>query len=81
MMDAGSAIAARFKLHVRCDNCVRDVAQILEVPMADEAPTSIDDLLESAFLERQRFVCVHCDNPIGIIASIVKLREREVINA
>ena len=73
MSENGEGIAARFKLHIRCENCVHDTARVLEVPDAEDAPTSIDDLLESAYLARQRFVCIHCDNPIGLIASIMQL--------
>ncbi|WP_428031525.1 hypothetical protein [Ancylobacter sp.] len=54
---------------------------ILDVPAVDDAPTDIDDLLESAFLQRQRFVCASCDMPIGLIAGVAKLKIPEVAHA
>lgn len=81
MNEIGEGIAARFKLHIRCENCVHDTARVLDIPVDDDAPTTIDELLESAFLARQRFVCIHCDNPIGLIASIKQVWDREPIHA
>lgn len=67
-------IAARFRLHLRCEQCVTECKRILDVPLADDAPTDIEDLLESAFLQRQSFVCSVCECPIGVIAAVAKLR-------
>jgi hypothetical protein len=73
--EGGGRIIARFKVHVRCDNCLRDDSHVLDVPDADEAPTSVDDLAESAFLERQRFTCSRCEYPIGLVTGIAQIRE------
>lgn len=54
---------------------------VLDVPDVDEAPTDIEALLESAFLQRQQFVCPKCDNPIGQIAGIAQLRVPEAEHA
>ena len=50
-------IVARFKLHLRCDNCAREVAKVIEVPDVEDAPRDVEELLESEFLRRQ---FVHC---------------------
>lgn len=73
--EGGGRIIARFKVHVRCDNCLRDASRVLEVPDAEEAPTSVADLVESAFLERQRFTCSRCEYPISLVTGIAQIRE------
>lgn len=67
-------IRARFRIHVRCENCTKEASSILDVPNVEDAPGDIEELLDSAFLAQQRFVCRGCETPIGIIAGIAKLR-------
>ncbi|MCS0497897.1 hypothetical protein NVS89_22660 [Ancylobacter sp. MQZ15Z-1] len=74
-------LAARFRLDLRCEHCVAESQFFVDVPRVDDAPTGIDELLESAFLERQRFVCSSCANPIGLIAGVVQLRLPEACDA
>ncbi|MBS9476202.1 hypothetical protein [Ancylobacter radicis] len=75
MQSNGSGVvAARFRLHLRCEQCVTECKRILDVPRADDAPTDIEELLESAFLRRQNFICGVCESPIGVIAAVAKLR-------
>lgn len=66
-------VAARFKLHLQCENCRRNTARVLNVPAADDAPRDIDELLESAFLQAQRFTCAQCESAIGTIVGINRL--------
>lgn len=75
----GMGLAARFRLRLRCESCVRESQVVLDVPAVEDAPTDIDELLESAFLERQRFMCPECEGLIGSIASIAKLRLPEAV--
>lgn len=51
---------ARFKLHVRCRGCKKVSGHRLSVPDADDAPRDVDELLASAFLQRQRLKCTQC---------------------
>lgn len=68
-------IAARFRLKVRCFNCKLDTAHTIDVPVADDAPDGIDELLDSQLLRDQRFVCRSCDNAIGVIVGVTQDRE------
>ncbi|SMC41327.1 hypothetical protein SAMN06297251_10298 [Fulvimarina manganoxydans] len=70
MSDDTRIIAARFTLFVRCANCLRDTKRCLEVPQADDAPSDIDELLDSAYLAGQRFACTQCDSSIATIVGI-----------
>lgn len=74
----GAAIRARFRLHLRCDNCIKESIRTLDVPEADDAPCDIDELLDSAFLQSQRFSCDACETPIALIAGIRQIRLREL---
>ncbi len=53
---------ACFRLHVRCGNCKRVTAHNLSVPNVEDAPREVDELLASAFLERQRMSCSQCQS-------------------
>lgn len=68
--------AARFKMKVRCHSCRKLTAHILNVPDHDEAPRDVDELMSSAFLQRQRFGCEHCDSFIGKIISANQVEVR-----
>lgn len=62
--------AAPFTLHIRCENCMRDSAKVVEVPCGDHAPRDPDELMDSAFLESIPFRCRHCDSVIGRLTAI-----------
>lgn len=70
-------LAARFKLHLQCENCRRNSAHVLDVPEADEAPRDIDELLESAFLQAQVFLCTVCESAIGTIVGVNRVELEE----
>lgn len=76
--EARSRIATRFKLHIRCENCVRDYALLLDVPDVEDAPTTVDELIESEFLARQRFTCHVCESAIGNLIGVTTFRRRKV---
>ena len=63
-----------FKVYVRCPNCQKDYGCKLEPPEADDAPADIDELLESNFLQSQRFECRGCGSVIGAITGVKLLR-------
>lgn len=72
---ADGPVHARFRLNVVCQNCRRSYARNLAVPDAADAPGTIDDLVESAFLARQRFVCPKCESAIGLVTAIRQMGE------
>lgn len=59
-----------FRLFIRCENCLRETAKVLDVPPGDDAPEDADDLIESGFLSNLSFCCGHCDSPIGRLFAI-----------
>lgn len=65
-----ASLAARFRIYLKCENCRRPSSVLLDVPDVDDAPCSVDDLLESAFLQRQAFTCQVCESAIGTIVGI-----------
>ncbi|AZO77744.1 MULTISPECIES: hypothetical protein [unclassified Bosea (in: a-proteobacteria)] len=70
-------IAARFKLHLQCENCRRNTSHMLDVPEADDAPRDIEELLESAFLQAQSFFCAACESAIGTIVGVNRVELEE----
>lgn len=64
------ALAARFHIFLKCENCRRRSCRTLDVPDAEDAPTSVGELTESAFLARQVFSCEVCDSTIATIVGI-----------
>lgn len=68
---------ARFQLLQRCHNCERNQSRILDVPDVEDAPSDIDELMESAFLQSQRFKCRECEGFIGTIVAVKQWREAE----
>ena len=72
---ADGSVRARFRLNVVCQNCRRSYARNLAVPNAADAPDTIDDLVESAFLARQQFVCPKCESSIGLVTAIRQIGE------
>ena len=64
------ALAAQFNIFLKCENCRRRSCRNLDVPDVEDAPTSVDDLVESALLSRQVFKCDVCDSTIATIIGI-----------
>ena len=76
-MDCGSVeTGVRFQLHVRCEGCLRDSSPVLKVPASDDAPTDVDELLESAVLQQFRFECEDCGSAIAVLVGVNLLRKR-----
>lgn len=69
-MTDGMGYAAVFELGVRCHNCRKHHVSHLAIPDEEGAPTSVDELLESAFLTDIRFRCTRCDGSIGSIITV-----------
>lgn len=68
-----------FKVYVRCMNCQKDYGCRIEPPDADDAPVDIDELLESNFLQSQRFICQDCECPIGNVTGVKELRDDQLV--
>lgn len=77
-MPLPDGIVARFKLHYHCLNCEKNVFRDLDVPDVDEAPRDVGELLESAFFQRQRYVCSSCEGFIGKLVAVKKWRAEEI---
>ncbi|OCP05019.1 MULTISPECIES: hypothetical protein [unclassified Ensifer] len=63
-----------FALHIRCDNCLREVSRAIEVPAVDDAPCDADELAESGFMDTLGFRCRHCDCQIGRVIGVSQER-------
>jgi TPP-dependent indolepyruvate ferredoxin oxidoreductase alpha subunit len=70
-----------FKVYVRCANCQKDYGCRLVPPEAEDAPVDIDELLESRFLQEQRFHCRECECPIGTVTGVKVLEDETLVAA
>lgn len=61
---------ASFRIYVRCCDCLESGSVRLNVPAAEDAPTCVDELVESAALASLRFSCLKCEGVIGEIIGI-----------
>lgn len=68
-----------FRVYVRCANCKKDYGCRLEPPTAEDAPSDIDELLDSNFLREQRFLCSDCECPIATVIGVKQLAAGEVV--
>lgn len=57
--------AVQFTLHLRCDGCLKESVRIVDAPSADDAPTDVDELIESEFLAGMTYSCPRCECRIG----------------
>lgn len=78
MDDADAGIRASFKLHYRCHNCERAVFKRLDVPDVDDAPGDVEELLESAFLQLQRYLCGGCEGAISTLIAVTRWQAEEI---
>lgn len=72
-----AAIRASFKLHYRCHNCQQNVFKRLDSPDVDDAPYDVEDLLESALLQNQRYHCTVCEGAIGTLIGVTRWESEE----
>lgn len=69
-MTADVPLPTSFRVHIRCFNCKKDVRRTLTPEACDDSPTTVDELVESGLLDRQRFICRECDSPVGTIVAV-----------
>ena len=65
MQLAISEASRQFDLQIRCENCMRESERRVSVPDVEDAPTTVDELIESCFLANLRFCCPRCESAIG----------------
>lgn len=65
-----STIRARFTMRLRCHNCHHMTKRMVESPDLEDAPCTVEELLESAWLQRQNFGCSECENTIATLVSV-----------
>lgn len=65
----------KFELQIRCENCRRETARHVSVPDVDDAPSDVDELVESGFLASLRFSCVNCESAIGRLVGACRVLE------
>lgn len=70
MFDEVPTIRARFTMRLRCHNCKHVTQRMIESPDLEDAPCCAEELLESAWLQRQSFACGECENPIATLISV-----------
>lgn len=70
MLATAQEYKARFHLHLRCENCMRESMKAVDVPNVDDAPCDPEDLIDSAFLQSIPYSCRHCDGRIGRLFKI-----------
>lgn len=63
-------VRAVFTMRLRCHHCLQITCRELMSPDVEDAPSDVEELLESAWLRRQSFACGQCDNPIATLVSI-----------
>lgn len=74
---ATHGIAARFKVHARCLSCLRESTSTVDIPAVDDAPTTVEEFLESAALSTMRFQCAGCDSPIAAVVGVTTFRRSD----
>lgn len=60
----------RYRLMMRCWNCMKESARVIDFGDDEEAPADIGELVESAAFGRIRYRCTNCDSAIGTVISV-----------
>lgn len=61
---------APYRLHIRCEGCLRESSQVLEVPEEVDLPNDQDELVDGGYLNNIPFSCPHCESLIGKLFAI-----------
>lgn len=67
-----------FAVFMKCENCLLPHEHRLSVPIEEDAPSTIDELLESTALQSIPFKCRRCESTI---AKIVAVKQPENVDA
>ncbi|MBX5190162.1 hypothetical protein HJB86_14725 [Rhizobium sp. NZLR3b] len=58
------------RLHIRCENCLRESSKVLEVPTDAYVPNDMCELAQEGYLDSVPFFCAHCESSIGKLFAI-----------
>lgn len=70
------AAPRRFRLLMRCHNCRKETPKVIDFGDDEDAPSDVDELLESAALSRIRYQCSECESAIGTIIGVSQSKGR-----
>jgi hypothetical protein len=59
-----------FVVYLKCDCCLRVQAHNLRVPIEEDAPSTVEELIDSAALRNIRFSCPDCDSSIATTVAV-----------
>ena len=68
---------SQLRLHIRCENCLRESSKVLDIPLGIDMPRDAYDLEESGLLGSVRFFCTPCESTIGQLFGISEVRSYE----
>lgn len=58
------------RLHIRCENCLRESSTVMEVPPDAYVPNDMYELAQQGYLDNIPFFCAHCESSIGKLFAI-----------
>lgn len=58
------------RLHIRCENCLRESSMVLDAPLGQVLPSDPCELAEEGYLNNVPFYCGYCDSSIGRLFAI-----------
>ena len=68
----------RYRLLMRCHNCMRESAKVIDFGDDEDAPADVDELMESVAISQIRYHCADCDSAIGTIVGVNQSKGRRV---
>lgn len=66
----GTEGSRTFIVHCLCANCQRPSAKRLAVPLAEDAPSTVDEFIEALESNPVPFVCRYCESLIGELVGV-----------
>ena len=58
------------RLHIRCENCLRESSKVIDVPPGAEVPDDPQELAGEGYINNVSFYCRHCQSVIGRLFAI-----------
>lgn len=77
-MFEGTAGQRTFVLHCHCSNCQQPSTKRVQVPIAEGAPSSVDEFVEMLEYQPVPFSCRHCESLIGELVGVTMERAKEL---
>ncbi len=67
-----------FLVHSRCSNCDLLSTRRVEIPdEAEDAPSDVEEFLESTALANLRFACRRCESSIATVVAVTMPKDEE----